>query len=103
MVTLTPSSEVGRLPLTTSSVRQVRPGLVLATLAPRIITQEPASMPGWKLAPLSTEVMTGAAGGASLATNTSPNWPARGCPPPGTGETEYEHVYPGRNTVPFRS
>jgi hypothetical protein len=50
----------GSLPFTISSVRQVRPGLVLARFVPRIITHEPASMPGWKLAALSTEVMTGA-------------------------------------------
>src|ERR1035438_8960369 len=69
MVTLTPSSDVGRLPLTTSSVRQMRPGLVSDRFVPRIVTQEPASMPGWKLAASTTDAITGAAGGTSLATN----------------------------------
>src|ERR1022692_5219526 len=59
MVTLTPSSDVGRTPLTTSSVRQIRPGLVFARLVPLMVTHEPASKPAWKLAPLRTAVMFG--------------------------------------------
>src|ERR1035437_4512659 len=103
MVTLTPSSDVGRLPPTTSSVRQVRPGLVLARFVPLIITQEPASMPGWKLAASSTEAITGAAGGASLVTNTSPSWPAGAFTPPGTGKSAYDHVCPARIPLPWGS
>src|ERR1039457_2020422 len=102
MVTPTPSSDVGRLPLTTSSVRQMRPGLVLDRFVPRIVTQEPASMPGWKLAASTTDAIAGAAGGTSLATNTAPGCPAGGtslatntapgcpaggCTPPGTGKS----------------
>src|ERR1035441_8023521 len=102
MVTLTPSSDVGRLPLTTSSVRQMRPGFVLDRFVPRIVTQEPASMPGWKLAASTTDAIAGAAGGDSLVTNASPTCPAGGCTPPGTGKSP-DHVWPATITLPCES
>lgn len=69
MVTLTPSSSTGRPPLTKSVFCQGR--VVMERLLPLITTQEPASIPGWKLAPLTTEVTTGGAV-ASFTTNPSP-------------------------------
>ena len=71
MVTLTPLSDLGRLPFTMSLPVQVWPGNVLARLEPRIVTQEPASMPGWKLAPFTTAVIVGGPGCASFTTKES--------------------------------
>src|ERR1017187_2199343 len=102
MVTPTPSSDAGRLPLTTSSLCQMRPGLVLDRFVPRMVTQEPASMPGWKLAASTTDAMAGAAGGTSLATNTKPGCPAGGCTPPGTGKSA-DQVWPATITLPCES
>ena len=46
--------------------------VVLARLTPVIIAHDPASMPGWKLAPLSTELMAGVPV-ASFTTKASPS------------------------------
>src|SRR5262249_50207723 len=66
------------LPPTTSESVQVRPGLVFARLVPVIVTHDPASMPGWKLAPFTTDPITGGPGGTIFATNALPNCPAGG-------------------------
>ena len=57
MVTLTPSSDVGRLLPLKSESFQLR--VVLARLLPCIVTQEPDSMAGRKLAPSTTAEMVG--------------------------------------------
>src|SRR5580704_15405631 len=101
MVTLTPSSDVGRWPSTISSLVQVRPGNVLARLAPLIVTHDPASMPGSLLAPLNTEVMAGGPGFSIFATNTSPK-PVGGCSGMDKGKL-LDHVWPARTTFPWES
>ena len=67
MVTLTPSNAVGSLPATISSARHVRPGMVFARFVPSMVTHEPASIPGWKLAPFTTLEITGVAAGSPPA------------------------------------
>src|ERR1017187_9277792 len=61
MVTLAPSSCVGRLGPTKSAAVQRR--VVPARLAPLTVTHEPCENPGRKLPPLSTSVMRGVVAG----------------------------------------
>src|SRR5580658_7807264 len=63
IVTLTPSSETGRLLPVKSEVCQTR--VSLARSVPWIITQEPDSIAGWKLAAFSTLSMTGVVAGSA--------------------------------------
>src|ERR1035438_9975546 len=97
MVTLTPLSEVGRSAPVKSAVVQMR--VVLARLTPLIIAQEPDSMPGWKLAPLRTELMAGAPV-ANFTTKASPY--VNGSDPPQPGKSP-DHVCPTRIALPVES
>src|SRR5665213_3907405 len=59
MVTLTPSSEVGRAPLT---IEWLQSSVLVARPVPWMVTHELATTPAWKLAPFATAVMTGGNG-----------------------------------------
>ena len=64
MVTLTPSNWVGSLPLTISSLRQLR--VVDARFVPKMEIHAPEEIPGWKLAAF-TAALAFAAGGLTVS------------------------------------
>jgi hypothetical protein len=63
---------------------------VLAKFEPLIVTHDPASMPGRRLAPLSTEVITGSPGAASFITNAL-RYEKGSVNPPALGKS-FDHV-----------
>ena len=65
MLTLTPSSWVGSVLLAISAAVQVR--VEPARLLPKMVIHAPEAIPLWKLAPFTTEVITGLGPGPVLA------------------------------------